>query len=248
MSLLVIDIGNTRLKWGWQDSTGLLCGEPIVHRHTDISDLLQRTWTFPVAPERILMSSVASSALAKQVTQWINTSWNITPHVVGSSAQLGALRNAYAQPEQLGSDRWIAMLEAWYTVKSTVCVVDCGTAVTIDVVDATGQHLGGMIMPGFNAMVSALASTTSLVLDELQFPERFELATSTQDAIVTGASQSISSLVTRTIDWLEQSSGESVVCFVTGGDGARLSTLLERSHIVDSDLVIKGLVRIASEF
>jgi type III pantothenate kinase len=248
MSLLVIDLGNTRLKWGWQDTTGLLVGDPVVHRDTDLDELLQRTWTFPIAPQRVLMTAVASTTLADQLTRWLQKKWNITPELVGSTAQLGVLKNAYVHPEQLGSDRWVAMLEAWYTVQSTVCVIDCGTAVTIDAVDKSGQHLGGIIMPGFNTMLSALMSTTSLVLDKPRIPDTFGLATSTQAAIATGTSQSIISLVDKTLGWLEQKTGETAECFITGGDSERLSSLIEHSHTVDSDLVIKGLVRIASGF
>jgi type III pantothenate kinase len=248
MSLLVIDLGNTRLKWGWQDTAGLLVGEPVVHRDTDLGELLKGTWTFPVAPARVLMTNVANAALADQLTQWLKKQWNISPELIGSSAQLGEVKNSYSNPEQLGSDRWVAMLEAWYMAQSTVCVIDCGTAVTIDVVDQSGQHLGGVIMPGFEAMLTALTSTTSLVLDKPQVPATFELAKNTQAAIATGTSQSIISLVNKTLEWLKQETGESAECFLTGGDSARLSSLLEHSHIVDNDLVIKGLVRIANGF
>jgi type III pantothenate kinase len=248
MSLLVIDLGNTRLKWGWQDTAGLLVGEPAVHRDTDLGELLKGIWTFPVAPERVLMTSVANATLADALTQWLKNQWSIIPELVASTAQLGAVKNSYSNPEQLGSDRWVAMLEAWYMAQSTVCVIDCGTAVTIDVVDKSGQHLGGVIMPGLDAMMTALTSTTSLLLDKPQVPAKFELATNTQAAIATGTSQSIISLVNKTLEWLEQKTGQTAECFLTGGDSVRLSSLLEHSHVVDNDLVIKGLVRIARGF
>jgi len=248
MSLLVIDLGNTRLKWGRIDSDGLLVGEPIVHKDTNIGQLLDKVWTFTVIPQRVVMASVASDTLRKQIENWLIEKWGIKAEMIASSAQLGMLKNGYQIPEQLGCDRWVAMLEAFYTIKTVVCIVDCGSAITIDAVDKQGQHLGGMIVPGFSAMTSALTTNTSLSFLGNALPDSFQLARSTQDAIAMGTSQAITSLVLRTIEWLEQVTGESVTCFITGGDGEKLSALLECEHIADKDLVIKGLVRIAGEF
>jgi type III pantothenate kinase len=248
MSLLVIDLGNTRLKWGRMDSDGLLVGEPVVHMDTNIEQLLDKVWTFAVIPQRVVIASVASDTLRLQVENWLIAKWGVKAEKITSSAQLGELKNAYLIPEQLGCDRWVAMLEAFYTVKTAVCVVDCGSAVTIDAVDKQGKHLGGMILPGFSAMTSALTANTGLSFLDNVLPDSFQLARSTHDAIALGTSQAIISLVLRTLKWLEQVTGESVKCFITGGDGEKLSALLECEHIVDNDLVIKGLVRIAGEF
>ena len=247
MSLLVIDLGNTRLKWGWHDSNGLHVGEPLVHKNADLDAWLTKNWSFPAAPERVLMTSVAGETLAGQLITFIQRQWHVIPERIYSTAQLGTLKNAYTKPEQLGSDRWVAMFEAYNSVKKNVCVIDCGTAVTIDAIDKSGQHLGGMIMPGFDAMLATLTASTQLSTANIEIPTEFAMATDTQAAIVTGVSQSIGNLAARTLDWLQQRTGEPAACFVTGGDGARLSALLEHEHIVEADLVLKGLARIASE-
>lgn len=247
MSLLVIDIGNTRLKWGWFDSNGLLIGDPVVHKGADVEPYLEEKWTFAVAPRKVVISCVANDDVLIRVINWLQEHWQINAERFVSPEQHGGLRNAYEDPERLGSDRWLAMFEAYQMLKTTVCVVDCGSAITIDAIDSQGQHLGGLILPGFNAMRSSLGQNTNLLVDSVDASANFQLANSTQKAIAMGTSYAISSLVMKTISWLEQETSDAVQCIITGGDAEKLSAILEYKHIVDKDLVIKGLVRTAGE-
>jgi len=245
MNLLVVDIGNTRLKWGWLDTNGLLVGDPVVYRQADLEDVLDALWVFSGAPEKVIIANVARDIIRDQISGWLWSKWKIKPELLVSPTRWGFLRHAYAVPEHLGCDRWAAMIEAFHSVKSAVCVVDCGSAITIDMVDAHGQHLGGFILPGFSAMQLALQENTSLHPGELTVSLPFQPAHSTQAAITGGIAFAVESLVTKTLNWLEQATGQTAQCYITGGDANMLSRLLQHEHISDPDLVIKGLVRIA---
>ena len=86
-------------------------------------------------------------------------------HFARSTASACGVTNSYRQPRRLGVDRWVAMIGAWSEFESSCLVVDAGTAVTIDAIDDTGQHLGGQILPGVALMARALASNTSDIPD-----------------------------------------------------------------------------------
>lgn len=245
MSLLLVDIGNTRLKWAIQSGDELQPGRPTTYDKSNIRLTLDQCWAPIEPPERILASCVAAGTVCRSVENWINQHWKIEPAFLVSPEQANGVTNAYAQPGQLGSDRWAAMVEAYNRVSSAVCVVSCGTAITLDVIDDAGRHLGGFILPGFETMKSALADKTNVSLEIPLKVVPFRLGTTTQEGIQLGTIYSVSSFVSGTINWLKSTTSLSPACILTGGDAEQLSAILEYPHTVNESLVLKGLARIA---
>ena len=158
---------------------------------------------------------------------------------------------AIAIPGQLGIDRWLAMCAAWQKFSGPLCVVDAGTAVTIDVIAADGAHSGGLILPGIGLMVASLRQETG-DLDRVAGPgklqdmaairreHRFALGTDTASAIRLGAVRAIAAVVADCLAMLGGQADEAKLV-ITGGDGERLAELIGVPAAYRPSLVLEGL-------
>ena len=159
--ILVIDVGNTRLKWAWLTSTGLSDQQAIVHREAKPGLWTAALFESGQKPTRMLVSNVAGPAMAKTLTQLAKKLFHVNVEFVTAAQEFHGLTNGYLDPTLLGADRWLALIGAWTLARSALCVVDAGTAVKVDSVDANGQHLGGLIAPGIHMMREVLMNKTS---------------------------------------------------------------------------------------
>jgi type III pantothenate kinase len=247
--ILVVDVGNTRLKWAWLTSTGLSDQQAVVHRNAT-SDL----WTAilfdaSLRPKRVLVSNVAGEAMAKQLARLTKKTFGVEIEFITASSRFLDLSNGYADPTLLGADRWLALIGAWTRTRSALCVVDAGTAVKVDSVDASGQHLGGLIVPGIHMMREALLKNTSDIAKavEQSTPSMAGvLANNTIGAVSRGAIFALAGMADRAAEIIEQSTGVKPKLFITGGDAGMITgTMRARGEIVP-DLVLQGLAVIAS--
>ena len=153
--------------------------------------------------------------------------------------------NGYEDPRQMGVDRWLAMLAAHREFSCAVCVVDAGTAVTIDQVDADGRHLGGVIVPGLGLMRRALLGETgrigeSVVNEAGSGTGRGVLGHSTDEAIDGGGLAAICGLIEQCAAELAGRSRDNVLV-VTGGDAVRIVPHLRVAVESRPRLVLRGL-------
>lgn len=156
-----------------------------------------------------------------------------------ASAQACGVRNAYARPEQLGADRWAALIGARGLLASACLVVCAGTATTVDLLAADGEFRGGLIFPGFDLMRAALAGNTAqLPLAEGEFKS---LPRNTLDAIVSGCLQAQVGGIERMFAGIASEPG--AVCLLTGGGAARLSPHLNIPLQLTDNLILDGLLR-----
>lgn len=155
------------------------------------------------------------------------------------------VHNAYTEPARLGVDRWAAMVAAYRMTGKTVCVVDCGTAITLDVVDATGRHLGGVIAPGLGMMKKGLLGTANIAHVDGDFSGL--LATNTSDGVSAGCLHAAAGLVDRLVARLALDIQSGLTCLLTGGDAQRLAPCLATSCRVVDDLVLLGIALLAEE-
>ena len=235
--ILLVDIGNTRLKWAqWQ--CGELCGiGAMLHGSGDIKTELRKTWATWPEPKILRLACVSSPAIKQLLIELVQQLWpKVVIQEVRSEQYAKGLTNAYAAPEKLGVDRWFAMIGAFHYYAAPFCLVDCGTAITLDVVDASGQHLGGMIMPGLTLMKQALSKgTADLGVCAQAHPQG--LAKYTEAAIYNGNLAAVRGF----IEAGKVEYGYSVPLILTGGDAVFVASALALDAIVDSDLVFKGL-------
>ncbi|MHB1949848.1 MAG: type III pantothenate kinase [Acidiferrobacteraceae bacterium] len=238
---LLIDLGNTRLKWAICDAQTWRTG--AINHGPDVIRDLERAVGAAI-PERALMSSVTKDHLTRAVTDWIARRWSLkTERVVPVVEQLG-VRNLYEEPAQLGSDRWAALVAARALFQGRLCVIDCGTAITIDTLSEDGVFLGGTIVPGFSAIRQSLALSTPLILTPGRDGDC--LARSTADGISAGTRFLLAGGVDRLLEEYEHVLGVPMPVIVTGGDADRLCADLHHATRVVPDLVLRGIALIAT--
>src|SRR5689334_11580317 len=134
---LLIDLGNSRIKWAQHGNDCWLPGA-AQHRGRELGEVLDEIWAELSAPEHVVLASVVNDVTQSALDYWLHDRWNIIAHrVFAQSHQLG-ITNHYREPSTLGADRWAALLGAREMTDNACAVIDCGTAVTIDVLLADG--------------------------------------------------------------------------------------------------------------
>jgi len=241
---LLIDIGNTRVKWAGLVDGELVDDDGLVHDADPAgaaATLLERV---NAPPDAIALSNVAGPAFADKFLNGIRARWGCPVQVAVTQPVAGRVCNAYADHAKLGVDRWLAMLAAAHRYPGALCIVDAGTAVTIDIVAASGEHQGGYIVPGLDLMWRALAGETSdlgrfTAGDEAGRAESLEFGRNTGDAIGRGSLASICALIERCAGGLGEDNGGVVV--VTGGAAGRIIPHLAVDLEHRPLLVLEGL-------
>lgn len=241
--LLLIDAGNTRIKWAlaapgaplgaWVD-----CGAVP---HAELNDLPACWQGRPIT--RAVVANVAGAKLRDRLQLMLPTSSIVW---FASVAKLDGMRNGYRNPGQLGCDRFAAALGARALEPGKALVVaTCGTATTIDAISADGHFLGGMILPGLGLMAAALASNTAQ-LPQLQQagPERVlpsGFADNTDDAILAGCLAAQAGAIERACTL-----HKAQACIVSGGAAPYIAPVLTVAHRMVDNIVLIGLQRAAT--
>jgi type III pantothenate kinase len=250
MTSLLIDAGNTRVKWGicdrghWLNKGSVLSSEALT-----LCGQLLGALAAAGPIDRVLACSVAGQAVSTVIAATLPRELAERLEWFRSTAGNAGLVNAYAFPERLGADRWAAAIAAWHKVGRDCLVVSAGTATTIDVIRARaagdagggGEFAGGAILPGVRLMLGALANNTA------QLPEAkgnwCELPRTTDDAIMTGCLEAQLGAIERMRRRL--SPGAPIV--LGGGAAPLLAPSLDGERFVIDDLVLEGLAVIAGE-
>lgn len=233
--ILCLDSGNTRIKWGLHDGKSWLEQGAVVH--DDDLALAGLTQRWP-RPAQILLANVAGPTAAARIRNGLGA-WAPLLREVRSEAQRGGVTNGYRFPERLGVDRWCALIGARGQTADACLVVMAGTATTIDSLDAGGNFLGGLILPGSELMRRALARDTA----GLQLADGAWAATPrcTEDAIVSGAIEAQAGAIERAFARLP---GAAKHCLISGGDADVLLAHLAIPCVRAQNLPLEGLLRI----
>jgi type III pantothenate kinase len=234
--MLYVDAGNTRIKWGLHDGAGWIARGTLAHGQVpQLATQLQG----------VTEASVASVA-GHQVDAALQTVFDasgIAACWIKASASACGVVNGYAQPEQLGCDRWAALIAAWKLKRSACVVATAGTALTVDALSARGEFLGGLIVPGLALLQAALSASTAGVhkLDGglADFPA------DTGDAVYSGALVAMAGSVRHMLKMLADREGIEPALLVSGGDAPALQTALSGAGEIVDNLVLEGLLLIA---
>jgi type III pantothenate kinase len=248
--ILVIDVGNTRLKWAWLTSTGLSDQQAVVHRDSKPGMWTAALFRSGQKPSRILVSNVAGPKMAKTLARLAKKMFRLEVEFITAAREFHGLTSGYLDPSLLGADRWLALIGAWTKARTALCVVDAGTAVKVDSVDSNGQHLGGLIAPGIHMMREVLMSNTSDIA-KAAFNSTPSLAgvlaNNTIAAVSRGAVFALAGMADRACEVIEQSTGTKPKLFITGGDATMISGTMRSHGEVVPDLVLQGLAVIAAQ-
>lgn len=237
--ILAIDAGNSRIKWGCF-AAGEWLNEGAI-AHGDI-DSLRAALGNVTAPRKIIISNVAGVLVQQRLSTALEQ-FSVPPHWIASEKACAGVTNGYAQPSQLGSDRWAALIGARRESNGPVLVVNAGTALTIDAMNPAGDFLGGLIVPGIRLMMRSL--TTGTAHAHAAHGEFAALPTNTLDAIYSGALNAALGAITRMRDALAARTGAEPINIVSGGAAAALIAHLPPPTREVPRLVLQGLVAIA---
>lgn len=247
--MLLVDVGNTRVKWAaW--SGGALASR-CAAKHSGWTDDDWHRELFAAGPcDRVLVASVAGDEVRRRLAEAARRAGAGQVEFVTTTAAAAGVRNAYPEPRLLGVDRWVAVVGAWSLTQSACCVVDVGTAATVDGLDATGQHLGGYIVPGPRMMVHSLLSGTSDLAAHTAasgIDAAATLASNTRDAIERGCRIALAALVDHAYADITQRSRATPRLLITGGAAAEIAPYVKSPLESIPDLVLHGLARMSRD-
>jgi type III pantothenate kinase len=243
---LLLDAGNTRIKWALVDADAPL-GQWLAqgaHPHAE-ADALPGAIASALAQAgagvtAVLVANVAGPAVRAQLAAAL-TQLGIDDRRVdwfASVAQRAGVRNGYRHPGQLGCDRFAAAIGAHALApQQAIVVANCGTATTIDAVRADGSFLGGMILPGLGLMASSLARNTAQlpqIAAGATLPQGF--ADNTDDAILTGCLAAQAGAIERAF-----ALHQAVSCIISGGAAPYVAPTLLVPHRHVDNIVMIGL-------
>lgn len=239
--LLLIDAGNTRIKWAltaagdppgqWQ-SLGSIA-------HADL-DALDAQWSaLPITG--MLVSNVAGDRLRERLLGGVQRLGVRTEaiHWFRAQPECAGVNNGYAQPAQLGSDRFASLIGARHRFPDQrLLVVTCGTATTIDALEADGRFIGGMIVPGLGTMATSLAVNTALLPAVESARRERVFADNTQEAIISGC---LSAQVGAIAQAMAQRHNPPARCVISGGAAPYIVPHLPFPCDAVDNLVLLGL-------
>ncbi len=241
---LLLDLGNTRLKWALSDADGTIgrvtaLAWDTAQFETHLASVLA---ALPVI-ETAWLATVAAPSRERQVRQALAAA-GIAVQAVQPAAQVCGVHLAYADPARLGVDRMLALVAAQAAGQSPCVVASAGTALTLDALTDGGVHLGGLIVAGPALMQQALRGAAARVqpLHEGR-PDWF--ARNTEDALAGGAWLAAAALTERFCEQFALQTGRTAALLLTGGDAAALAEVLGRSATLWPDAVLRGLAQYA---
>ena len=244
-SILVVDVGNSRMKWGLARlHTWIAQG---VLPNNEIGTLSLRDWQNLPRPARAVGVNVAGEAARVRVEGQL-ARWRLPVEWLTPTAAARGVVNRYARPSQLGADRWAALVAARRRVVASelfprpCVVVNAGTAVTVDALDAEGVFRGGIILPGLRLMLSALAENTA----SLKVPpgRMHEFPTNTPDALYSGAIRAVCGAIDQMRFALRRDDA-GVMCYLAGGAAPEIAPHLAGAVEVVDNLVLEGVLALA---
>ncbi|WP_051497508.1 type III pantothenate kinase [Candidatus Contendibacter odensensis] len=240
--MVLADVGNSRIKWLIDERGQFQARGQASHGAEHWAELAARLWGSLKRPARAIIVNVAGTEARAGLASWIWKNWAIEAEFVVSTAAACGVRNAYAEPERLGADRWVAMIAARAITGQNCCVVDCGTAITIDALAADGRHLGGVIIPGMRLMREALYRDTQQIPPEDGQTRLF--GQSTRDAVWGGSAYAVAAAIDGITARMAVVAGEGPR-LLTGGDAGAVLPFLQASYQWEPDLIFQGLRVIA---
>lgn len=245
-NILLIDIGNSSLKWAEYSVHGLSGMSSQRYPENITSAFFKECWKELDKPDEVVASCVANESVWQALAEACDELWSLKVQKVGSLKQGFGLDNAYDNASALGSDRWCAMIGAFQIVDSAFLVISAGSALTFDMVDESGKHMGGYIVPGIGMMRESLGYQTALVKTKsTENIPSLSLANSTEQCVEAGIYLSAVKLIEAVYE-RESKQVKQLKCFLTGGDAPIIEGLLSFKCVIMPELVLRGLAVIAT--
>ena len=240
---LLVDIGNTRIKWAVLRGERLGRQRALEHAGLTQQDLQRQVLRGARGVSRILVCSVAGRRLERLLTAAAKQVTGLKPEFVTSVRTAGGVTTRYAEPWRLGVDRFVAAIAAYQIARSRgACVIDVGTAMTVDLIDGSGVHQGGAILPGPQLMQASLLKQTSGISRRARGAGAGGglFAQNTRDAVEQGARFATAAVIDRAVAEAQRLLRRAPLLLLTGGGVDQLTPLVQGSWVSVPDLVLRG--------
>ncbi len=246
MSILLVDIGNSRIKWASIEN-GTLVNIGVAPRKgtPPVS-----TWLSLPAPRRIITANVAGPEYAAQLNQWSETQWGVSIEPIHVDSARAGIALAYSEERNFGVDRWLALIAAQQIYNDNICVIDCGTAVTIDLLTAQGRHQGGVVLPGLELMQNSLLQRTADIdyaAKAIVPTDDNPLGRDTRDGIIKGTLSAVAGAIEFTVSRIKRETAMPITCVITGGDAVGVLNVLGKDYQHEPHLVLLGIQALVAE-
>jgi len=247
--ILLFDIGNTRVKWGVLTNDRIGRTGSIDHETLQKKGFAALTTRLPKSVDSVIASNVGGPTFATRLSGVIGIHCDCNIHFVRSVRSAYGLTNAYTEPRQFGVDRWVGMIGARAEFSSAMCVIDAGSAITIDAIDKSGMHLGGMIVPGVKMIGSGFLNNENVVPApgrSVKMPASGLgiFAKNTHSGVYNGALSAACGAIEHSVRAL-RAAGQRPKLILTGGDASRILKQVEGKYIHRPNLVLQGLAYMA---
>lgn len=250
MNDLLIDAGNTRLKWATLRGARLGRAQALDWNARSMDRVARGVMRADA--ERVLICSVAGVAFERALRRAARVAGKRVPQFVRSTRCAAGVRNGYLDTWRLGADRWVAMLGARALhPQRSLCVVDVGTALTIDLMDSHGRHRGGLIVPGPTLMVDSLLNDTAGIRARAGRNVRASrragalFGRSTRAGLLGGSTMACAALIDRALTEARSELKARPLLLLSGGGAAQVAPLLSVPHRRVDGLVLHGLALLA---
>jgi type III pantothenate kinase len=243
VSMLLVDIGNTRIKWSVLRGDKLGRQKAMEHAGVTARDL-ERQLFATRGVTRVVAASVASVRLNRLLAAACRRKTGLTCEFVASARNAAGLTTRYKEPWRLGVDRFMAVIAAYHIARARgACVVDVGTAMTVDLVDPLGVHVGGAIIPGPELMVGSVLKNTAGIARRASGAAlgKSMFALDTRAAIGQGARYAAAAVVDRAVSEAQRVLQRTPLVLLTGGAAVQIEPLLHCSYVSVPDLVLRGV-------
>jgi type III pantothenate kinase len=239
MIRLLLDLGNTRLKWALRDGDDWRANGAVAWNE-NVADTLAAAWAGQAPPNAVFGASVVDAPREARVAASIVAAFGREPRWLRTPAEACGVRNAYVEPQKLGVDRFLAMVAARADGLAPCVLAGVGTALTLDALAADGRHLGGLIAPGPRLMQQSLLGATAQVRPA-HAGAVVEAADNTADAVASGCWLAAAALIERFVARMAPALGGAPALRLGGGDAAALLPLLAMPAQLAHDSVLHGL-------
>jgi len=235
---LLVDLGHSRIKWGLERSGRMERVSSLVRPAERAVETLTNTWR-DLAPREVIVSAVGEPSALRGVADCSLRNWGLGAQSVRVTGHCYGVTNGYDEPSALGADRWVNLIAASAAAGGRdVIVADAGSAITLDAVRGSGEHLGGVILAGCSAAQAGLAG----VAPTLPTPDGTPVlpARSTRTALATGFTIGTAGAIDRLAGDLADHLREPLY-YLCGGDAETLSDHMERDWLYDPLLTLRGI-------
>ena len=254
MKQLLIDAGNTRIKWRLVNGRRAGRVHALAWTQASAARVARRVLRDGAGVARTVVCSVAGLPLERALRLAARAQRLPRPLFIRSARRAAGVRNAYADTWRLGADRWLAMIGARALLPArSLCIVDIGTALTIDLLDERGVHRGGLLVPGPALMVDALLQYTAGIRRRAGARARVPhlrpgvvFARSTRVGLQAGSELAAAALIERALREAGLLLGRRPRLLLAGGAAARVAARLKARPLRAEDLVLQGLAVLAA--